>query len=289
MKYQHLVSYVANTLWAILPAKMAELLQVLAFRAAGHEFTAEEIAARIGDGRAAPIQPGGAAAVIPIRGLIAHRMSGMEQSSGGASAEQISRQIAAVAADPTIGTIIYDIDSPGGTVPGIQELAAQMFALRGKKTQVAQVNSMAASAAYWLASQADEIVSLPSGQAGYIGVFTVHQDLSQALANEGIDVTMISAGKYKLEGNPFEPLSDEARAMLQTRVNSAYDQFVSDVARGRGVSVSSVRKGYGEGRALPATEALAAKMIDRIATMEDTIGRIMGRTPAGQLQAAAMP
>jgi len=285
-KYTHIAAYVANTLWAIHPAKLAELVSVLAFRAAGHEFTPEEIRARIGDGAEStgPSKRGGVA-VIPIRGVIANRMSGMEESSGGVSAEIIGAMIAQVAADPGIGTIVYDVDSPGGTVPGIQELAAQMFALRGQKKQIAQVNDLAASAAYWLASQADEIVSIPSGTAGSIGVFTAHSDLSKALENEGVDVTLISAGKYKLEGNPFEPLSDEAKVFLQARVDDAYAQFVKDVARGRGVTPAAVRNGFGEGRALPAKDAKAAGLIDRIDTMDNTLVRLVGRKQSGSMRA----
>lgn len=284
MRYEHIARYVASTLWAITPEKMADLLSVLAYRAAGHEFTPDEIAARIGGGRSA--SPGAAGvAVIPIRGVLAHRMGSMEMSSGGASAEEIGQMVAHAAADPGIGTIVYDVDSPGGTVPGIQELAAQMFALRGVKRQVVQVNALAASAAYWLASQADEIVSIPSGTVGSIGVYAAHEDLSAALEKEGIKVTLISAGKHKTSGNPFEPLSDEERAVIQARVDTAYGQFVKDVARGRGVTPAAVRSGYGEGRTLDAKDAKAAGMIDRIATLDETLTRLTGRSVAAGLRA----
>jgi len=256
---------------------MVDLLSVLAYRAAGHEFTPEEIRARIGDGGDGQASQNGAVAVIPIRGVIAHRMGSMDESSGGTSTERIGAILAQVAADPGIKTILYDIDSPGGAVPGVQELAAQMFALRGVKRQVAQVNSLAASAAYWLAAQCDEIVSIPSGLAGSIGVFSAHEDLSAALEKEGIKVTLVSAGKHKVEGNPFQPLSDETRTVLQTRVNDAYAQFTKDVARGRGVTPAAVRGGYGEGRALDAKDAKAAGLIDRIATMDETIARLTSR------------
>lgn len=282
MKYAHVVSYVARTPWAIAPDKWRELLSVLAFRASGQAFTPEEIRARLGDGgadRAAPATQG-AIAVIPIRGVLANRMTGMEESSGGASAERIGAMVAAAAADPNISTIVYDIDSPGGTVPGIQELAAQMFALRGVKRQVAQVNDTAASAAYWLAAQADEIVSIPSGTVGSIGVFAAHEDLSAALEKEGIKVTLISAGKFKVAGNPFEPLSDSERAIVQARVDDAYSQFVKDVARGRGVTPAAVRGGYGEGRAISAADAKAAGLIDRIGTLDETLTRLSARRPS---------
>jgi len=287
MKYTYLARYVAETLWAITPSKLAELLSVLAFRAAGHEFTPEEIRARIGDGggESPKLSKTGGVALIPIHGVLAHRMNAMDESSGGTSAERIGQMVSTVAADPSIGTILYDYHTPGGTVPGIQELAARMFALRGVKKQIAMVNDQASSAGYWLASQADEIVSIPSGVAGSIGVFTAHTDLSQALEKEGIDVTLISAGKYKLEGNPFEPLSDEAKAVLQARVDEAYGWFVRDVARGRKVAPRDVREGYGEGRALTAKDALKAGLIDSIGTFEETVGRLTGRKADRELRA----
>lgn len=290
MKYQHILSYVQSQLWAIEPGKWHDLLRVLAFRAAGHEFTPEEIKAAIGDGggrRSDVRTQGNGVAVIPIRGVIAHRMGGMAESSGGTSTEGIAAMVRQVMADASIGTVVLDLDSPGGTVTGVSELAGELFASRGRGTKkmIAQVNGLAASAAYWLGSQADEIVSLPSGVTGSIGVFTAHQDVSKALEQEGIDVTLISAGKYKVEGNPFEPLTPAAKAVLQDRVDTAYAQFVKDVAQGRGVSQASVRDGYGQGRALTAKDALKAGLIDSIGTMDQTLSRLTGRSSAGGMKA----
>jgi signal peptide peptidase SppA len=281
MKYERILSYVAAEPWAIHPAKLQEILSVLAFRASGETFSADDIQARIGGG-ASPATlgraQGGAVAIVPVRGTIAHRMGGMMESSGGASTEAIAAMFRQAMSDEAVGTVVLDVDSPGGTVTGVSELAAEVFNARGQgKRIVAMVNGMAASAAYWIAAQADEIVSLPSGMAGSIGVFSAHQDLSAALEQEGVKVTLISAGKYKVEGNPFEPLSDDAKAFMQARVDDAYGQFVKDVARGRGVSPADVRKGYGEGRTLSAKDAKAAGLVDRIATMDETLGRLMGR------------
>lgn len=281
MKYTRVAAYVGETLWALHPSKLAELLAVLAFRASGKAFSDDEIEARIGDAAAARQGPTsrGAVAVIPIRGVIAHRMSGMAESSGGTSCEKIAAQIDQVLSEG-IATIVYDFDSPGGTVPGIQELAAKMFALRGQVKQIAQINSLAASAAYWLAAQCDERVCMPSGAAGSIGVYTAHEDLSKALEQEGISVELISAGKFKTEGSPFSPLSPEARAIKQTSVDAAYAQFTADVARGLGVSAKDVRNGYGEGRVLGAKDAKAAGLVDRLATMDETLGRLVGKLAA---------
>lgn len=283
MRDLHILRYVQQTVWALTDDKWAELLPVLMRHVRGDRLTDEEIQAVTGATASASAAPttGRGIAIVPIRGVIAHRMDGLRESSGGTSAEGISRALRALAADPSIGTIVYDVDSPGGTVPGIQELAQQMYELRGQKTQIAVANAMMASSAYWLASQADEIVSIPSGVVGSIGVFTAHQDLSKALEQEGINVTLITAGKFKTENNPFEPLTEEGRAQLQARVDEAYARFVKDVARGRGVSVGDVRGGYGQGRALPANDAKDAGLIDRIGTLEQTVQRATGARAGG--------
>lgn len=284
MKDLHLIRFALDNEWALLPSKIADIMGVLAFHAAGHKHTPEEIQALVGDASSPEPSKKGATAILPLRGVIAHRAGGMQESSGGASVERFTAMFRSVMTNDAIGAVILDVDSPGGTVSGVQEIVAEMLAMRGKKPVVAVANSLCASAAYWIASAADEIVSIPSGTVGSIGVFTAHQDLSKALEKEGVKVTLISAGKFKVEGNPFEPLSESAQAIIQARVDEAYGLFVKDVAAGRRVSVADVKGGFGQGRAVSAKEALSAGMIDRIATLDQTIARLsthQGRTRVG--------
>jgi ClpP class serine protease len=131
-----------------------------------------------------------------------------------------------------------------------------------------------ASAAYYIGSAADEVVVTPGGEVGSIGVFMAHQDLSAALEQEGVKITLISAGKFKTEANPFESLSDEAKAALQKTVNVYYESFVNAVAKGRDAKASEVRNGYGQGRMVTAKEAVLLGMADRIETLDETIGRL---------------
>ena len=104
-------------------------------------------------------------------------------------------------------------------------MAAEIYEARNRKPIIAVVNSMACSAAYWLASAAGDLVCTPSGQAGSIGVYMIHQDVSKALDKEGIKVSLIKAGRYKTEGNSTEPLGAEARAAFQSQVDDVYTQF----------------------------------------------------------------
>jgi signal peptide peptidase SppA len=288
MRYEHVMAAVCGDAWAILEDKLHEITRVLAFRASGQHFSEDEIQARIGSRSSGVSAPGRSVAVLPVRGTIAHRMGSMDESSGGISTERLSGMLSQAMGDESVATVLLDIDSPGGVVTGVSEFAQQVFEARasGTKRIVALVNGMAASAAYWIASQADEIVSIPSGQAGSIGVFTAHQDLSAALEKEGVKITMISAGKHKVDGNPFEPLSEDHKAFMQARVDEAYASFVRDVARGRGVSVADVKGGYGQGRVLTAKDAKAAGLIDRIATANETISRLVGRSRAAVAETA---
>ena len=282
MQFERVLRSVFGEPWAILPSKLAVIADLVRFRAAGGHLTAAEIQDRIG--AAVQQRPtamrGGAVAVLPLHGVIHQRMNLMSEMSGGTSTEMFAQSFRAAMADDAIRAIVIDVDSPGGGVYGVDELAAEILRARGSKRVVAVANSLAASAAYYIASAAEEVVVTPSGEVGSIGVFTAHQDLSKAAEAEGVKTTLIAAGKYKVEGNPFEPLSDEARAELQSRVDAYYGLFVAAVARGRNVTAAQVRGGFGEGRVVGAREAVRLGMADRVGTLDETIGRLLGARPA---------
>lgn len=293
MRFGHIISAVRAMPWAIDPtsAAWAAILDVLSLRAAGEVLTDAEIAARIDAAKNGPRRGrdrAGAVAVIPVYGVISPRATLLSSMSGGTTAEALSADFAAAIADPDVDSIVFDIDSPGGGVEGIHELAEQIRAARGTKPIVAQANHLAASAAYWIAAAADEIVVTPSGQVGSIGVISAHEDLSAQMEQKGVKVKLITAGKYKAEGSPLGPLDDEALAERQGKVDAFYRTFTSDVAKSRGVGVAAVRDGYGQGRTLLAQSALDAGMVDRVDTLENTIRRVArgGVTPRGDRAAA---
>ena len=149
---------------------------------------------------------------------------------------------------------------------------------------VAIANSLAASAAYWIGCSASEFYVTPGGEVGSIGVWQAHFDYSQAFAAEGIQPTLISAGKYKVEGNPYAPLDEEAQGFMQSRVDDYYATFTKAVARGRGVPIAQVREGMGQGRVLGADAAQAQGMVDGVATFDEVV-REMRRNA----RASAMP
>jgi capsid assembly protease len=278
MRYEHICRWVLETPWAILPSKLAAILDVLALRASGEKLTEEEIRARIGAAARPVHRVTGNVAVLPLIGTISHRAGMMSESSGGTSTERFTAAFRQALADPNVGAIVIDVDSPGGSVEGVPELSSEIFNARGPKSIVAVANAMAASAAYWIATAADELVVTPSGEVGSIGVWAAHEDDSAYLEQMGVKMSIIRAGKYKIEANPFEPLTEEARAAIQEQVNDYYSMFVDAVARNRGVTAKAVRDGYGEGRVVGAKQAKALGMVDRIATLDETIQRLTGNS-----------
>jgi signal peptide peptidase SppA len=278
-----------RSVWAIRDDALPRLIE--AHRAGGR--TLERLALRASAAtpkaarRQAAARAGGAVAVIPLTGVITPRGSFLSFlfGGGGGGLVDFRETFRQAVSDPDVGAIVLDVDSPGGLIDLVPETADEIRAARGDKPIIAVANTMAASAAYWIASQADELVVTPSGDVGSVGVYMVHEDWSGWNQNQGIIPTYISAGEYKTEGNPDEPLSDEARAEWQQEVDDLYAMFVGAVAAGRGVSEAAVRDGYGEGRTLLAERALAAGMVDRVDTIENVISGLLAS--GGQRPGAA--
>jgi len=277
---------------AILAQRLidAEGFAALRHGIAIHAAAGDDAAARASAARG---KTTGSIALIPVLGLITHR-GDVVNSMETASAMAIEGAVRSAAMDKGISAILLEIDSPGGEVNGIPELAAVIRDARASKPVVAMANSEAGSAAYWLASQADELVVTPSGRVGSVGVYRVHQDVSGEMTAKGRKVTYVSAGKYKLEGNPDEPLGDEARVAWQGEVNRYYQMFTADIAKGRHVAVDVVRDGFGEGRMIGARAAVDQGMADRVGTLEDAVHRAVtlagekGQRASGLAQAEAM-
>jgi len=273
--------------WAVLPSKFEAVLELIEFRLSGGKYSAEELAQWGAASRPGQAVSGGVA-VIPVHGVLAQHSGLMQAMSGGTSTDALTQAFRQSVADPNIGAIVLDMDSPGGSVYGIQELGAEIQAARAGKPIVAVANSLMASAAYWLGSQCSEVVCTPGGELGSIGVLAAHTDTSALDAALGVKTTLVSAGKYKTEGSPYEPLAEDARGFIQSRVNEYYGMFVAAVAAGRGVNADQVRNGMGEGRVVGAKQAVSLGMADRVATLDATITRLQsGKARVGGHRAAA--
>jgi signal peptide peptidase SppA len=250
------------------------------------QMSAEDVTASIVAARRGPAPVMGAVAVIPLCGVIDQKIGSMSDISGGTSVDGFMKQFRQCLNDPGVAGIVFDADTPGGNVSGVPEAAAEILAARGTKPIVAVANPMIASAGYYLCCAADEIVCMPSGEVGSIGVLAIHDDFSEQNAMMGYKPTYISYGAYKVELNPDSPLTPDALAYQQQQIDTIGNEFVRFVAKARGVPVDTVRQNFGQGRMLLAKAALAAKMIDRIETLDATIARV-GRLSKQQTGAAA--
>jgi len=272
MKLSEFAAVQGGTVWAIPEERLD---------AAGKLELGEPL--QLAGGRAQPREASsvtriGNVAVIALEGLIFSRI---ELGRLVRSPEGFRRDLQQAVADPEVDAVVIDVSSPGGAVWMLADTHEKLMGLRGQKPIVAVVESMAFSAAYWLVSAADQIVVAPSAQVGSIGVLTQHVDFSAALDAEGINVTIIQRPDTKAERHPAVPLSDDALAHIQAQVDEAYERFVADVAKGRGVAVGTVKSDFSPGRVEEARRAVALGMADEIGTLEDTILRLQAQTRSG--------
>lgn len=280
MKYARIYAAMLDEIWCIERGKLDAMFAVLESREAGEEL------ARLHESTEQALQRReGSVAVITVAGVLSPYIGSMSEASGGISAERLSGWLDTATKDPDTKAIVLNMRSPGGAVAGIPELAAKIRAAREVKPVIASVNHLAASAAYWLASQATEIAISPSGMAGNIGVLAVREWEEDA---EGRKRVVVSAGERKAQASGVEPPDDESIARMQSRVNAIYSQFVGDVAMGRGIDPDHVINEYGKGETLSAEECVKCGAADRIETLEQTLARITApAVPYNRMRARA--
>lgn len=272
--------------WAMLPERFEALLEIVALRLAnGGPFDEEQLLAKLGDRQPAPqlaAERVGDVAVLPLFGVLSHRMNLFSAMSGGTSTAMFGHAIDELMKDSDVAAIVIDGDTPGGAVAGTEEAAQVVYRARSQNAKpiVLVANTLVASGGYWVGSQAHQIVASPTSSVGSIGIAFKHTDVSKANEAQGVKTTLVRLPAGKLAVNQYEPLSDEGRDGLIASMQPFYDLFVKAVARGRGVTAAAVKDGYGQGAVLSASQALSAGMVDRIATLEETIARLS--TPQGR-------
>lgn len=205
---------------------------------------------------------------IAVAGVLLHRFPYQigRYATGYPYVEQaISRGVA----DSSVRGIALICDSPGGEVSGCFELSDFIREQSALKPIRAYASDHAFSAAYALASAAETITITRSGQVGSVGVLTSHVDYSGMLDQMGLKITLIFAGKHKVDANPYEKLPDSVKARIQERINRIYGTFVSLVARNRDMEEGAVRAT--EALTYDAEEAIGIGFADRIGELEEAM------------------
>jgi signal peptide peptidase SppA len=215
--------------------------------------------------------------VVSVMGPLVKRTSGEFLSGGPTTYGEIENEFMDAATDPNIKGILLAIDSPGGESTGAFELADLIHSQRGSKPIMAAADGDAFSAAYAIASAADPsgVYVAKSGGVGSVGVWMMHVDQSGYNAKEGVKPTYLFAGARKIDGNPHEALTDEARAVFQAEVDRVYGMFVDTVARNRGMKPKAVRAteaGLFFGQA-----AVEVGFADHVGTISDAMAALRGR------------
>jgi ClpP class serine protease len=297
-EHMAVIAAIRATPWAILPEYLAAIESI-----AARALDAEVLAALAADGHADRMNvarsavaavgqalPGSrgstlrdGVAVVPMVGTIFPRANLIGASTGGTSLDELMHDVRVAQQSDQVQRIVVLVDSPGGMVSSVGEAADTLRA--SAKPISAFVAGMGASLAYWLASQAQELVMDRSASVGSIGV------VATTTRQEGPDQGGRRSYEIVSSGAPMkrpDVTTDEGRAAVQAEVDAIEDVFVADVAAGRRVSVERVREAYGRGAMVPAARAVAVGMADRIGTLESVLAyrdketRRTGQTMGGR-------
>jgi signal peptide peptidase SppA len=277
--------------WAISEEGMATIQAILDRAMTGAEVDLEAVAARLGkplENTGGRVEMRGSIAVLDVEGPLFRRADLFADISGATTVQNMATDLRKAADNALISHIVLNIDSPGGQVNGIQEFADQVREVSAIKPVLAYVDGMAASGAYWIASAASRIVLNESSLVGSIGVVASIRDNRGAQERQGIKQYEIVSSQ-----SPYKrpDVSTEAgRAQILQVVDALADVFIGRVAAFRGVSAEDVLARFGQGRILPAAQAMAAGMADEIASFEPLLTRLAAEKaarPIGISSAAA--
>ncbi len=280
-----LAAFLQEQFWAITPERFAVLSAAFegieagryAFDSKASKVEASEYSIERGELRRAALgAPRGArqaksVLVLPIVGTIYPRLAGADPLSGGCNLQETMAVLRRAVDDPHIASVILDFDSPGGMVSGVPEAARVIRSLRGRKPLTAVVNFQAASAAYYLAAQADEIVASPSATLGSVGVIATYLSAEKRIADQGYRVQTLRWPALKGEADGVRPLTDEALAHRMAQIRKIYDAFETDIALGLGIDRSTVARSFGQGRSFDAEQAVACGMAARILSFDGVL------------------
>lgn len=269
--------------WAIAAEKLPYLVDASRAIASGTEPPAAAVSAlagRPGPRESQAYQLVGDVAIVPLFGPLFHASNMLTEWGLGTATPSFIAAVRSAAADKAVGRIVLDVDSPGGEAMGTAEAAAAVREVAALKPVTACITGYGASAAYYIAAAAGEVVAGASAQVGSIGTAVVHLETSRRNLAEGLTYTVVSAGEHKADAGPLTPLDAQGRETIQRTVDAYYAQFTGDVARFRGVPLATVLKQFGQGRTFLGAEAVERGLADRVGTLEQVVFGSPSASPA---------
>jgi signal peptide peptidase SppA len=259
----------ASIPWAISQEWLTAILQIANREGDGPEAVAARLGRPLDNTRKVAMRDG--VAVVPVVGPVFRRANLFSEVSGATSTEVLALDLTRALEDPAVEAIVLDIDSPGGEASGIHELAEMIASARGQKPLVAYVGGTGASAAYWIAAAADEVVLDRTARVGSIGVVMALPNPDAKSAGE-IEIVSSQSPRKRPDVR-----TESGRAVVQSTVDAMAQVFVETVARYRDTTVEKVLSDFGAGGVLVGEAAVEAGMADRLGSLEETIDGVRER------------
>lgn len=266
---------VMSRLWAIQPEMLETIVSIAERENQNPELIAEKLGRPLMNTRSVSLRE--SVAIVPLTGPMFRRANLFTEISGATSTEQFLTDLRTAADNPDVKSIVLDIDSPGGEATSIAETAERVREISKTKPVIAYIDGLGASAAYWIAAAATEIVISKTGIAGSIGaVMTVRR---------GKDANYVEFVSSQSPYKRPDPDKEDGRDALQKQIDAFAQVFIDSVAQLRGVSVETVLSEFGRGGVKVGAEAVKAKMADRIGSLESVITGLPGPASNSPLQA----
>jgi len=216
----------------------------------------------------------GNTAVISIQGSLLPFSNWLTRAFGMTGYPDIRDALITAVEDDSVTNILLDINSPGGAANGVEDISQLITKIKAVKPVTAYTNGSMNSAAYWIGVAADKVYSSRLASVGSIGVIATHFDLTKMLEQDGVKATIFRAGEFKALGGPYEELSTKAKNVIQDRMDSLYEAFVSHVATSRGVSAKVVHEKMADGREFLGHEALQAGLVDGNMAIDEVVMKL---------------
>lgn len=217
--------------------------------------------------------------IIDVQGSLVNGRAGFLSYFGVTGYGDIRDALVAAIQHPDVNAILLNIDSGGGAVAGVHETAQLISRVDKVKPVISYTGATEASAALWLGASARTSFAAETAQVGSVGVIMIHAERSKQLAADGVTVTVIRSGTEKATANPYEPLTEKAKADLEEKAATLHGIFLGHVADQRGMPLATADEKFGQGQMFVGKQAIAAGLVDTMGTMEDAF------TKASQLGA----
>ena len=273
--HPNVAALLAGTVWAVEPEKLRQIGALV------ETFGPDGVRAEEGEGpkqwndyHAEPVTVENGIATVPVDGVMMRRANMMMSYSGGTSTDILARTLRTLGADDSVKGIVLRINSPGGTVDGIDAVTRAVKYAAAEKPVYALADSAALSGGMWLGVSATKFFATPDALVGSIGVIATRYDFSGAMAAAGVREHIFRAGTYKALGQQSEPLTENEVTEEQRILDNYYQLFVNHVAESRGITPEAVVET--QARVYGANEAVALNLIDSVKTYEDVIAGMTG-------------